>query len=77
MVPADMGMLGRGQDETNEHLGQARTAVGMLGRNTDMAPEDAQDKTSWNRPKDTQDRPQRLKSLGQLCRCPRQAKQLG
>ena len=72
-----MGVLARGQDETNEHLGQARTAVGMLGRNTDMAPEDAQDKTSWNGQKDTQDRPQRLKSLGQLWGCPRQAKQQG
>lgn len=55
-----------GQDETSQHLGQVRKAVGMFGRNRDMAPEDIQDKTSGNRYKDTQVRQQRLSSQGQL-----------
>lgn len=41
-----MAILGRGQYEADKHLGQASTAVGMFGRNTNMAPEDAQESTS-------------------------------
>lgn len=52
-------------------------AARTFGRNTGMTPEDAQDKTSWHRWKDTPDRRQRLKSLGQLWERPRQAQQLG
>lgn len=37
-----MRMLGKGQGETGKHPGQSRTAVGMFGRNTDMAREDEQ-----------------------------------
>lgn len=34
-----MGLLGSGQDEIREHPGQAGTAMGMFGRNTDRVPE--------------------------------------
>lgn len=37
-----MRMLGRRQDEAGKCPGQARTAVGMFGRNTDMPLEDAE-----------------------------------
>ena len=49
MAPEDLGIIGRGQDETSDHLGWARVAARTFGRNTGMAPDDAQDKTSWHR----------------------------
>lgn len=49
MAPADLGILGRGQDEASDHLGWGRAAARTFGRNTGMTPEDVQDKTSWHR----------------------------
>lgn len=52
-APVDLGILGRGQDETSDHPGWGTAAARTFGKHRHDLWEDAQDKTSWHRWKDT------------------------